>query len=166
MANGTQARNRWMRRLRGGDAGQSLVEAALTLPLLVAILVGGAELAWLAYAAIEVSNAAKAGVAYGAQNVNTAACADVTGIQNAAALDASDITSTLTTTPTITGVCSSGTACTGTGNTCKNTDCPSPDHIETILTVKTSATVSPLIKISGLPTSYTLHGQAVQKCLP
>jgi Flp pilus assembly protein TadG len=156
--------DRWMRRLRDGDVGQALVEAALTLPLLFLLLLGAAELAWLAYNAIEVANAAKAGVAYGAQSVNTAA--DATGIQNAARLDASDVTATLTATSSTAGVCSSGAACTGAGNTCLNTDCPSPDHIETILTVNTSATVSPLIHLAGLPLSYTLHGKAVQKCVP
>jgi Flp pilus assembly protein TadG len=152
-----------MRRLRGGDAGQALVEAALTLPLLFLLLLGAAELGWLAYNAIEVANAAKAGVAYGAQS---GICGDATGIQNAASADASDVTATLTATPSTFGICSSGTACTGAGNTCSNIDCPSPDHIETILTVNTSATVSPLIHLTGLPLSYTLHGQAVQKCLP
>jgi Flp pilus assembly protein TadG len=153
--------DRWMRRLRDGDMGQALVEAALTLPLLFLLLLGAAELAWLAYNAIEVANAAKAGVAYGAQS---GICGDPTGIQNAARADASDVTATLTATPSTFGICSSGTACNG--NPCLNTDCPSPDHIETILTVNTSATVSPLIHLTGLPLSYTLHGKAVQKCLP
>ncbi len=155
--------NRWMRRLRDGDVGQALVEAALTLPLLFLILLGAAEFAWLAYNAIEVANAAKVGVAYGAQS---GICGDATGIQNAARADASDVTATLTVTPSTAGVCSSGAACKGAGNTCLNTDCPSPDHIETILTVNTSATVNPLIHVTGLPLSYTLHGKAVQKCLP
>jgi Flp pilus assembly protein TadG len=146
------------------DSGQALVETALTLPLLVLILIGAAEFARIAYAAIEVSNAARAGAAYGASSI--AAAADSSGIQTAAALDAGDLTSTLTTTATTSGICSSGNSCTGANSTCSNTDCSTPgDHIETVVTVKTSVTFDPLIHLPGIPTTFTLKGQAVQKCL-
>jgi Flp pilus assembly protein TadG len=138
------------------DAGQSLVETALIFPLLIALLIGAAELARVAYAAIEVSNAAKAGVQYGAQNGSTAS--DTTGIQTAAANDAANL-SGLTTTPSYSCVCSDGTA-----STCANTDCAN-SHIEETLTVNTQATVNPLIHLPGLPTTYTLKGRAIQKCV-
>jgi Flp pilus assembly protein TadG len=150
-----------------GEAGQSLVEIALTLPMLIALLVGAAEFASIAYVAIEVSNAAKAAVAYGAQSPTTVA--DTTGIQNAAILDANNITLTSSNvTVSTAGVCSSGAACTGANSTCTNTDCQTNagDHIETILTVGTSYTYKPVIHIPGLPASYTLRGHATQICLP
>ncbi len=148
------------------EAGQALVETALTFPLLLLLFIGGAELARVAYAAIEVANAAKAGVAYGSQN--TATAADTTGIQTAATTDAGDLAATLTTTPTVSGSCSNtAVLCTGAGGTCTNTDCSDTgDHIETTLKVKTSAPFDPLIHLPGLPTSFTLEGQAVQKVLP
>ena len=152
------------RRVCRRDAGQAIVETALTMPILVLLLLGAAEFGWVAYVAVEVSNSARAGVAYGAQSVSTAA--DTTGIQTAASMDAADIIPTLTTTATTTGVCSSGASCTGAGSSCLNTDCATPgDHIETILTVTTSATATPLIHIPGIPSTFTLHGRAVQKCL-
>jgi Flp pilus assembly protein TadG len=154
-------------RLLHGDAGQSLVEIALTLPMLIALLVGAAEFASVAYVAIEVSNAAKAAVAYGAQNPTTVA--DTTGIQNAAILDANNITLTSSdVTVSTAGVCSSGAACTGANSTCTNTDCQTNagDHIETILTVGTSYTFKPAVHLPGLPASYTLRGHATQICLP
>src|SRR5690349_10309874 len=82
------------RRLRrasvAGDAGQALVELALTVPLLVLILLGAAEFSRLAYAAVEVANAAKAGVQYAAYSRANAASAS--SIRTAAANEAPDVT--------------------------------------------------------------------------
>jgi Flp pilus assembly protein TadG len=142
--------------LHKGDAGQSLIEMALTSSLLILILLGVAEFGRVAYAAIEVSNAAKAGAAYGAQNGSTAS--DQTGIATAAGNDAADL-SGLTTTSSYSCVCSDGSS-----STCGNTDC-STSHIEETVTVNTQVPFNPLIHLPGLPTTFTLKGQAVQKCL-
>ncbi len=157
-------------KLLRGDAGQSFVEIALTLPVLVILLVGAAEFATIAFAAIEVSNAARAAVAYGALSTTMG---DSTGIKNAAIMDASNLNPALATsnvTVSTVGVCSSGAACTGTGSTCTNTDCRNPanpgDQIETILTVDISYPFTPKIHLPGVPASYTLHGHATQICLP
>jgi Flp pilus assembly protein TadG len=148
------------------ERGQALVETALVFPLLMLLLLGTAELARVAYAAIEVANAARAGAAYGAQNIGTSA--DTTGIQTAALTDAGDLSATLTTTVAVTGTCSNPSySCTGTGSTCTNTDCSDTgDHIENILTLTTSANFDPLIHLPGIPTTYPLHGRSVEKILP
>jgi Flp pilus assembly protein TadG len=143
-------------RLAGGDAGQALVETALIFPILVSLLIGAAEFARLAYAAIEVANAAKAGVQYGAQS--GAMASDTNGIATAASSDAANLTG-LTTTSSYTCMCSDGTA-----STCTNTDCAN-SHIEQTLTVNTQASINPLIHLPGLPTTYTLKGKAIQKCV-
>jgi Flp pilus assembly protein TadG len=150
----------------GSEAGTALVETALVFPILILLLAGAAAIAQATYAAIEVSNAARAGVAYGAQSVSQSA--DTTGIQTAAANDAGDLSATLTTTPTVTGICSSGNSCTGANSTCTNSDCTTVpgDHIEWTLTVKTSAKFNPVIPVPGISGSLTLKGQAVQKVLP
>lgn len=137
------------------ESGSALVETAAVLPLLITILIGGAELARVAYAAIEVSNAARAGAQYGAQNGFTAS--DTTGISNAAAADAANL-SGLSTSSSYTCICSDGTS-----STCQPTDCTN-SKIEQTLTVNTQASFNPLIRLPGLPTTYTLKGQAVQKC--
>ncbi len=152
----------WMKTRREGDAGQSLVESALTLPILVLVLLGGAELARVAFAAIEVSNAAKAAVQYGAQATGTAQ--DIPGMTTAAKDDASDLTLmgatlTMSPAPTISCICANGNA-----STCIVGDCTG-STIEHVLTVATTATLNPLIHVPGLPTTYTLHGNAVQKIL-
>ncbi len=140
------------------EKGQALVELALTLPALVLLLVAAAEFARVSYASIEVSNAAMAAVQYGAQTANTAG--DTVGIQAVAQSDALDLTSgVLTATATKSCICSNGSA-----STCLSTDC-SGAYIETILTVKTQATIDPLIHLPGIPNTFTLRGQAVQKVL-
>jgi Flp pilus assembly protein TadG len=41
----------------------------------------------------------------------------------------------------------------------------SNSHLEQTLTVVTQATIDPLIHLPGLPTTYTINGQASQLCL-
>lgn len=141
-------------------AGQSLIETTLIASIFALLLVGAAELGRVTYAAVEVSNAAKAGAAYASQNGHTAA--DTTGIATAAASEAT-ILNGLTTTSSASCACSDGTippsgSCTTPGI------CSSSQVIETV-TVNTQATFDPLIHLPGLPTTYTLKGKAVQKCL-
>ena len=149
----------WVRR-PGGNAwnehGQALIETALALPVLLLVLVGLFEFALASYESIEVTNAALAGVQYGAQNATTDG--DTTGIQTAAANDAGNLTLG-TTNVVLSCICSNGTA-----STCKSTDCAG-SNIETILTVQTQATFDPGFHLPGIPTTFTLHGQAVQKVL-
>jgi Flp pilus assembly protein TadG len=138
------------------ETGSALVELALTLPVLVALILGAVELGWVTFASIEVTNAARAGASYGCQNSTSAG--DTTGIQNTAALDAVDIPLG-TTSVAKSCICSDGTA-----STCQPTDC-SGSSIETILTVSTQATLTPPIRVPGLPATLTLRGQAVEKVL-
>jgi Flp pilus assembly protein TadG len=148
--------------LRRGQSGQALVEAALVVPLLVLLMVGGVELGRVIYAANEVSNAAKTAVQYGARSTGFAS--DTTGMLIAAQAETSDFTTAaqvtfVTGTPSVTFVCSDGSASTG-----LSTDC-SASHLEEILTVMTQATVNPLIHLPLLPHTYTLYGHATQKVL-
>lgn len=155
---------------RRNEAGQALVETALTLPLLLMLLIGAAELTRVIYISVEVANAAEAGAAYGSQNGGTAA--DTAGIQKAAQNDAYDVF-------TSTGVqvlANSSISCecepadsTGTPisvSCTDNTTCSSSNlSMETTLLVSTSASVTPMIHIPGLPAAYKLQGQSVQKVL-
>ena len=138
-------------------SGQALLEAALTLSVLCILLLGAAEFGRVTYAAIAVTRAAKAGVQYGEASTTTAT--DATGIANAAANEASDI-SGLNTTSSVSCSCANGAT-----STCSNTDCPGSTILVT-LTVHTTATYDPGIHIPGLPATYTLHGLAVQQVLP
>src|ERR1035441_2990542 len=139
------------------DAGQALIELALTAPLFFLLLLGATEFGILAYDGIEVSNAARAGVAYGSQSSATAA--DLAGMRTAATSDGSDVGGVSATaiqfwscssTPSTQN--SSPPTCSGTGN-----------HVLHYVQVKTTAVVSSTIHVSGLPSSYTLHGLAIMR---
>ena len=141
------------------ECGQSLVELALTFPVLVALLIGAAEFGRLAYATIELANAARAGTAYGVQNPVT--FADTTGITAAVNNDSPDISSfSPTTVATHSCTCSDGTAV-----TCATaaTLCVGTSHIIKTLQVKVTATISPSFHVPGLPTSYKLAGQSIMQ---
>jgi len=168
------------RSLRAGEEGQALIETALTLPLLLGLLMGAAELARVAYMSIEIANAAGAAATYGSQNGATAADfnnslqgSKATGMQLKAIQDASDLYASATATSfttTVTTACQcepKTSAGTPTAVSCTdNTTCNAAHlQMQTILTVDTSATFDPMIHLPGLPTAYTLHGRAVQKVL-
>ena len=139
----------------GCERGQSLIELAVSVPVAALLIFGSVEVAKVIYAAVEVSDAAMAGVQYGTRN--PIAAADSTGIQNAAAADVPNLT--INTTSTLSCMCSDGTA-----STCQPTDCPN-SNIETMVTVQTQSTIDPMIHFPGLPNSYTVEGQAIQKVL-
>jgi Flp pilus assembly protein TadG len=147
-------RRAFCQRTARNDSGQSMVEFALLLPVFLALLLGAAELARLAYAAIEVANAARAGVQYGAQNRGTAA--DTAGMKSAATSDAANIGS-LQATPSTFCTCSNGTSI-----TCANTSACTARVFEYVQ-VDTSVTFDPLIHAPALPKTYTVTGKAVMR---
>jgi Flp pilus assembly protein TadG len=153
MNNDQKKRRKCSSKWRRGERGQSLVETALVFPVLITMLVGAVEMARVVRASIAVANAAKAGAQYGTENGYTAQ--DSTGIATAASNEAP--TFTVNTTSAISCVCSDGTA-----STCQNTDC-SNSHIEESVTVNTSATITPTIQLPGLPKTFTVKGEAIQK---
>jgi Flp pilus assembly protein TadG len=141
------------------EGGGALVETALTLPLLVMMITGAAEFSRVAYASLEVVSAAKAGVSYGAQTGGTAT--DLTGITYAAQHDAGNVTSLKVLSATSTYSCSNPSDDPAGG---ANTGCAA-SHMQQTLTVATQATIDPIIHLPGLPTTYTIQGQASQLCL-
>ena len=141
-----------------GDTGQGLIELALTLPLLMLILLGAAEFARFAWAAIETANAARAGVQYGAQNQIFAS--DNAGMQTAALNDGVNL-SGLTATPSHSCACASAPStsvvCTGASGSC------GAGLILEYVQVNTTSTIKPLFHWPGLPTTFTANGSAVME---
>ncbi len=72
-------------KIESTQSGQTVVELALLLPLLLLLVVGVTEIGRYAYYDILVANAARAGAAYGAQGL--AQSADMNGIKLAARAD-------------------------------------------------------------------------------
>ena len=138
-----------------GELGSSLVELALVMPLFTLMLLGAAELGWLAYDSVEVSNAAYAGAIYGAQDHTTAM--DTTNMKAAAIKDGANVVG-MTATAVTSCACSSGTTI-----TCANAaaNCAAPARIFEMVQVNTTATLHPVIRVAALPVFFTLHGQAI-----
>lgn len=154
--------------LRKNQAGAALVEAALTGPFLVLLLLGVVEFGRVAYIAIETSNAAKAAVAYGSQTQITAS--DTPGMQSTAQLEASGLASqnvSLSVNTTANCSCSSpdtGTtpfACAGASISA----CANPSFVEQTLNVTVTATFYPIVHVGNWPGPFTITGTAVQKRL-
>lgn len=141
-----------------GESGQALIETAITLAMLVVMLLGAVEIGSIAYAAMQVTNAARAAVQYGDQSIGV--MQDSTGMQTAASLEAPFLPNLNTPPPTLSCVCADGTACSTSGTSCGMGTTP----VITIH-VTTSATVTPYIHLPGLPSSFTLYGQAYQQVL-
>jgi Flp pilus assembly protein TadG len=141
----------------GGSTGGSIIEIALLVPVFTVLIVGSAEFAGLEYAAIETSNAARAGVAYGSQSSATAA--DTAGMQNAAVNDSPNV-------PGLVATAKEFWSCSATPST-QNTLPPkctgAGNHVLNYVEVTTTATVTPEFHVPGLPSSYTLTGQAIMR---
>lgn len=146
---------------RAGERGQSLVETAIALPLLLGVVLGIADLGYMAYCFVLLGNAADAGAHYAAQSVVTAA--DTAGIQTAVTNDAGTM-SNITVSSSFACTCSDGTAI-----TCTNfSACVDPHRVITTVTVTTQKTINALIPWSwsepvgsvSLPGSVTMHGTA------
>jgi Flp pilus assembly protein TadG len=124
------------------EGGQSLLELALVLPMLLLLLVGTIEIGRLAYYSIVVANAARAGAQYGAQNLITAA--DTPGITTAAGNDAGiaglavGVTHTCGCTGTVGGVGGLTPACPAAP------PCTLPNHALVYIQVTTTYPFTPL----------------------
>jgi Flp pilus assembly protein TadG len=143
-----------------GDAGQSLVELALIVPIFALLILGAVEFGQLVYASIEVSDAARAGVAYGAQSAATAA--DLAGIQNAAINDAPEVP-VMTALPVQFCTCSNAVtthvSCASAPTTCATQGF----HVVNYVQVNTTATITPVIHLPGTGGGFTLYGQAIMR---
>jgi len=140
------------------ESGQSMLELALCLPLFLLLLRGGAEIANIAWASVQLNNAAHAGAAFASHNRGWVA--DIGNIEQAAQNEAPKLTLTFPSDPVQACSCvhaSANPAGTGCDTT---TECPSPNVILDNITVTVQANVTPLIHYPGLPASYTLHASA------
>ena len=159
----TRRRSPAARRLPGircSQSGQSLLEVALLLPLLVLLLLGVIELGRYAYIGILVGNAARTGAAYGAQSLPQSV--DTTGIQAAADNDFQNngqSASNLTVSSfTSCGCDSAGTIITA---GCSSGANPSAGicaagHWVVMVSVTASGTFTSIFNYPGIPSSITI----------
>jgi Flp pilus assembly protein TadG len=131
------------------ERGQSLVELAFVVPLLLLLLVGIIEIGRFAFYSILVSNAARAGAQYGAQNL--ASASDTVGIAAAANRDGQGGTGLTVTSSQECGC--SGAALSG---TCPATLCVAPNHPLVYVRVQVIGSFPSLFRYPGLPASINV----------
>ncbi len=132
----------------GSEAGSSVLEVALLLPVLVALLIGAVDFGKGYYLAIEVAAAAEAGALYGSQNWS-----DTSGMQSAALLDASD-------TPGVQATASYGCECSD-GSSAIAICTTSPTcavNVVNYVQVNTTANYTPIFPYPGIPSVFALKG--------
>lgn len=140
---------RWSRQALVHDRrerGQSLVELAFVVPLLLLLLIGIIEIGRFAFYSIVVSNAARAGAQYGAQSLATAA--DAAGISTAAKNDGQGGTGLTVTSNQLCG-CSGATL----SGSCPATLCVLPNHALVYVRVQVVGAFPSLFHYPGLPAS-------------
>ena len=130
--------------------GQSLVEFALVLPILLLVLVGTIEIGRFSYYSILVSNAARAGAVYGAQNLATAA--DFTGIQTAAKNDGQNVAGLTIDTPVVFCGCTNASLTTA----CPASGCALPNHPLVYIQVTARGSFNALFSYPGVPASINV----------
>lgn len=148
---------------RRGDSGATIVEFAVTLPILIVIVVGIVDYAQPVNISTKLYSAARAGAQYAIKYPSDAA-----GIQSAAQSGTSDSAMSVTVnqfctcgsssaTPvfswgpkTQSGTCTSGTL-----------SCASGQSLRYYVSITTSQTYQPLISYVGLGGSMTMTGLAI-----
>jgi len=141
------------------ESGASLVELALILPLLIAMLFGVIDLGKMYFLSMEVANAAEAAAVYGSKNPT-----QTTYMQNVATKAAPDV-GTLTTSASYGCECGSGT---GFVANCTSTPTCS-DNVVYRVTVTASASYTPLLpwwsvlKNASNPGTITISNTAVMR---
>jgi Flp pilus assembly protein TadG len=159
------------------QSGQTLVEVALTLPLLLLLTLGVIEVGRYAYISILIGNAARAGAAYGAQSGGTST--DTAGItlaadndfknngQNLSKLTVTSVVScgcdnagTLTVDYTSAATCSDGT---NPALAATIAACVPGGHWVAMVAVNGSGTFTSLFKAPGVPTSITVSKTATMR---
>lgn len=134
--------------------GQSAVELALAVPVLVLLLVVGSDYSRIFYASVGVNSAARAGAQYGWQTVITAA--DSTGMIAAAKTDGTNL-------PNLTATASQCTCASSTTVTaCPTSYCTNAPQ-GTFVEVDTQSVFKTILNYPGIPTSTTLSGKAIMQ---
>ena len=152
--------------LASDNSGQSLIETALVLPLLMLLLLGAAEYGRLCYVGIEVTNAAHAGVEYGSQN--RIAAQDNTNIQQVSLNEEADLVnlnvnangvhSALgTSSISVQQLCAA--LYSSTPSTCPTNTSSPIEYVQ----VNTQVRVASLFSAYGFGGTYALHGSAIMR---
>jgi Flp pilus assembly protein TadG len=134
--------------------GQTTVELAIAIPVLLLLVLVGADFGRVFYTTVGVKNAARAGAQYGSQTTITAG--DFTGMIAAAKTDGSNFANLTATASQYTCATSS------TVTTCPTSYCTNSPQA-TFIEVDTQYLFQTLMTYPGIPTSITLTGKAIMQ---
>jgi Flp pilus assembly protein TadG len=148
-----------LERLASNEDGQSIVELAIMLPVVLLLLFGAIDFGQYMYTSIHVGNAARAGVQFGAQSDTTAG--DTAGMNAAALADAPEITS-MTATSSNYCTCDSTQLTQFACSTITSATCPAPDHVDVFVQVTATDNLTPLISFASLPSPTAVSQTAIQ----
>jgi Flp pilus assembly protein TadG len=143
------------------EKGQSAVEFAFIVPVLVLMLVIISDLGRIFFISIAVNDAARAGAQYGSQTNTTAA--DSAGMVSEASADSANIPNLNTPTAS---QCTCGTPNPPTAPACSTlsqTYCADASSNAVFVIVNTSATFNTILNYPGVPSPITLQAQAIMQ---
>jgi Flp pilus assembly protein TadG len=130
--------------------GNSVVEMALVLPVMIGLLLGVMDFGRAFYSAMAVTHAATVGAQYGAQSVEKSL--DYAGMQSAAAAAATDI-SGFNATATRTCKCWSASAGAETEMMTCGSTCTSPSVLRVYVIVTGTGNFNTFVNYPGIPNS-------------
>ena len=133
--------------------GQSLVEFAVVAPVLILFLLAVADFGRVFFVSIALNNAARAGTQYGIQSPANAA--DVSGMQQAAQKDASNISGV--------GATASEYCECPDGSTQACNLSPPCNDMRVYVEVDTTGSFQTLLNYPGIPSSISLTGKSVMR---
>jgi Flp pilus assembly protein TadG len=139
--------------LLGMDHGSSLLEAAVAMPLLLAILLGAVDFGRGYFLAMEIAGAANAGAEYGSQNPT-----DIAGMRTAATGDATDV-------PNLVASASYGCECSD-GSSFSDSCAVTPSCATNVayrVTVNVSTVYTPQFPWPGIPSAIPLSSSATMR---
>jgi Flp pilus assembly protein TadG len=133
--------------------GAAVVELAISLPVLLLMMFGAADLARVYYTALGLTAAARAGAQYGAL---TPANTSNTATMQSRALAASPQLGAYTAVASRACQCANQTATTFTTQSCTSACSSSSSHLVVYVTVTASKTFSTRMPIPGVPTTFNI----------
>jgi Flp pilus assembly protein TadG len=145
--------SRYQRRQRG----QSLVELALILPVLILLLLVALDFARMFNMSMAVTDAARAGAQWGAQT--RANAANTLGMEQAACNSMADFPCTPGTNTTATSFCQ----CAGSTAIISCTNPGGCLNVQNFVTVTANATFSTVVAYPGLPSSVPLNASVTMQ---
>jgi len=135
-----------------GRRGTVALEFGLATPLLLALVLGTAEIGMVVYEAMQVQDAAEAGAIYASQKAT-----DTAGIS--AAITSATGTPGISAAPAPAMFCGCPTASGITAGDCA-VACPNGNPASRYVLVQTQLTHVPVVQFPGLPNPLVFHGSA------